>query len=361
VDLASSSAINTINVASRDDGEEDSPDGIVVSPDGKTVYVSTNEGLSVIKAATAAVTNVSTGTPCYTSDLALSPNAQTLYDATAFGFLVISAKTHKVIARIPESYDYNSDQIALTPDGETIFLTNGSGTVQVISTATNSVTTTISDANFGELAGVAVSPSGKSAYVTDGSSDTVHVLTPVAMAPKITSKGSVTFKVGAKGTFTVTTSGYPTPAVTESGTMPAGVTFKNNGNGTATLSGTPASGTGKAYTLTLSASNGAGAPASQSFRLAVDQEPKITSAAKVTFTYKKKKKFTVTTTGYPAAAITEAGALPPGLKFVNNKNGTATISGTPTLKASKTYAITLRASNGVAPAATLKFHLILRK
>ncbi len=66
-------------------------------------------------------------------------------------------------------------------------------------------------------------------------------------------------------------------------------------------------------------------------------------------------------TGYPVATITEAGALPPKLRFVNNKNGTATISGAPMLKASKTYTITLKASNGVGPVATLKFHLILRK
>jgi len=83
-------------------------------------------------------------------------------------------------------------------------------------------------------------------------------------APAITSASSTTFTVGTAGSFTVTTTGSPTPSLTESGTLPSGVTFTNNGNGTATLSGTPASGTGGTYTLTITASNGVGTPASQS-------------------------------------------------------------------------------------------------
>ena len=37
----------------------------------------------------------------------------------------------------------------------------------------------------------------------------------------------------------MTTTGYPAPTITESGTLPAGLTFKANSNGTATISGTP--------------------------------------------------------------------------------------------------------------------------
>src|SRR5256886_7151586 len=51
----------------------------------------------------------------------------------------------------------------------------------------------------------------------------------------------------------LTTTGTPTPSLTESGTLPSGVTFKDNGNGTATLSGTPAAGTAATYTLTFTA------------------------------------------------------------------------------------------------------------
>jgi hypothetical protein len=69
--------------------------------------------------------------------------------------------------------------------------------------------------------------------------------------------------VGTAGSFTVTTTGSPAPALGETGTLPSGVTFKDDGNGTATLSGTPAAGTGGVYTLTLTATNGVGSAATQ--------------------------------------------------------------------------------------------------
>ena len=62
------------------------------------------------------------------------------------------------------------------------------------------------------------------------------------------------------------------------------MTFVDNGNGTATLSGTPAAGTGGTYPLTITASNGVGTPATQSFTLTVNQAPAITSANSTTFT-----------------------------------------------------------------------------
>ena len=92
----------------------------------------------------------------------------------------------------------------------------------------------------------------------------------LGVSPSITSANNTTFAVGAAGTFTVTTMGTPTPSLTESGALPSGVTFKDNGNGTGTLSGTPASGTGGTYSLTFTASNGVGTPANQSFTLTVN-------------------------------------------------------------------------------------------
>jgi hypothetical protein len=91
----------------------------------------------------------------------------------------------------------------------------------------------------------------------------------VGTSPSITSGSNTTFTVGAAGAFTVTTTGTPTPSLTETGALPSGVTFKDNGNGTATLSGTPASGMGGTYSITFTASNGIGTAASQKFTLVV--------------------------------------------------------------------------------------------
>ena len=90
-------------------------------------------------------------------------------------------------------------------------------------------------------------------------------------APAITSASSTTFTEGSAGSFTVTSTGNPHAALSETGTLPAGVSFADNGDGTATLSGTPTvSGT---YPFTITANNGVGSPATQSFTLTVDGPP----------------------------------------------------------------------------------------
>ena len=79
---------------------------------------------------------------------------------------------------------------------------------------------------------------------------TVHVLA-------ITSAASTTFHTGTAGSFTVTTSGLPSGVVL-SAALPgklAGLSFHDNGNGTATLSGTP-SATDKSSLLTVKATAG---------------------------------------------------------------------------------------------------------
>src|SRR5262249_57326760 len=76
-------------------------------------------------------------------------------------------------------------------------------------------------------------------------------------APAMTSAAATTFAVGAPGSFTVTTVANPdVTSILEAGALPTGVSFVYNGNGTATLSGTPAVGTGGVYPITLTASNG---------------------------------------------------------------------------------------------------------
>ena len=70
------------------------------------------------------------------------------------------------------------------------------------------------------------------------------------VAPAITSSNSATAIVGTPFSFTVTTTGAPTPALTESGALPAGLTFTDNGDGTATIAGTAAAGSGGNYPIT---------------------------------------------------------------------------------------------------------------
>ncbi len=165
----------------------------------------------------------------------------------------------------------------------------------------------------------------------------------VTQAPAITSASSTTFTEGAANSFTVTATGFPAPTITESGALPAGVTF-NAG----VLSGTPtANGT---FPITFTASNGVSPNAVQNFTLTVNQAPAITSASSTTFTVGATGSFTVTAIGFPAPTITESGALPNGVTF-----NAGALSGTPT--ASGTFPITFTASNGISPNAVQNFTL----
>ena len=82
--------------------------------------------------------------------------------------------------------------------------------------------------------------------------------------PAITSAASDTFVVGTADTFTVTTTGFPAPTLSQTGTLPTGVTFTP---ATRVLAGT-ATQTG-AFPLVFTAANGVGTDAVQNFTLNV--------------------------------------------------------------------------------------------
>src|SRR5207248_3018739 len=163
----------------------------------------------------------------------------------------------------------------------------------------------------------------------------------VNQAPAITSANNATFTTGTAGSFTVTATGFPAPALSETGALPSGVTFNTT---TGILSGTPAAGTGGRYSITFTASNGVGSSAARTCALTVNQAPAITSANSATFTTGSSGTFTVTATGFPAPALSETGALPSGVTF---NTATGALSGTPAAGTGGTYSITFTASNGV--------------
>ena len=176
---------------------------------------------------------------------------------------------------------------------------------------------------------------------------------PGSQVSNITSMDTATFTEGTNGSFTPTATGTPTPTITEQGTLPNGVSFSGGAlHGTPTQSGT--------FPTTFTATNGIGNPDVQDFTLTVNPQgskspPSITSSTSDAFTQGVADSFTVTTTGTPTPGITEAGALPLGITFANNGNGTATLSGDATV--SGTYTVTITASNGDSPNATQSFTL----
>ena len=185
------------------------------------------------------------------------------------------------------------------------------------------------------------------------------VIDQVPTPPAFTSAATATATVGQASSFTLTTSGYPAPALTYTGTVPSGMSFVDDGDGTATLSGTPAAGTAKTYILKITAKNSAGSVV-QTFSLVVIQTPAVTSATTATFTTAKSGTFKVTTSGTPAPALSHSGTLPSGVNFVDNGNGTATISGTPAAGTGGTYPVTITAMNS-AGTVTQNFTLVVNQ
>jgi prepilin-type N-terminal cleavage/methylation domain-containing protein len=268
---------------------------------------------------------------------------------------------------------------AITSGNSTTFTvgTNGSFTVMTTGFPTNSIT----DTNFTGCTksalpgGVTFTDNGNNTATLSGIPGTSGTYTlcinaangvgtpatqkftlTVNQTPAIASANNTTFTVGFSGTFTVTTSGFPTNSITDTNftgctksALPGGVTFTDNGNNTATLSGTP--GTSGTYTLCINAANGVGTTATQKFTLTVNQPqaPVITSPNTAQFTKNQFGSFTVTASGSPSPTFSVTGGtpLPAGLSLDPNSG---VISGTPTQKKSTT--VTITASNGVNPNAT---------
>jgi hypothetical protein len=320
-------------------------------PDGVT-FVDNGDGTATLAGTPATGTNgtypititASNGVnPDATQNFALvvdAPSAITSGDSTTFtvgtaGTFTVTTSGNPTAA-ISES--------GTLPDGVT-FTDNGDGTATLAGTPT---TGTGGSYSFTITASNGV-----------GSDATQTFTLTVDEAPSISSGDTTAFTAGSAGSFTVTTGGFPTPALGESGALPDGVTFTDNGDGTATLAGTPTAGTGGSYPLTITAENGVGSEASQSFTLTVNEAPTITSSDSTTFVSGSDGTFTVTTTGTPTAAISENGALPDGVTFTDNGDGTATLAGDPAADSADSYTFTIGATNGVAPDASQSFTLTI--
>lgn len=192
--------------------------------------------------------------------------------------------------------------------------------------------------------------------ITEIDMDSVYV-TPTggSFPPVFTSGGtSATFREGTAATPVVfAASGVPEPVLSQSGTLPAGVTWDSVNY---RLTGTPATGSQGVYHPVITATNSAGS-AGRSFTLFVEGPPTLTSANATTFSEGQANSFNVTADGYPAPTYSvTAGSLPDGVTLSSN----GTLSGTP-VNAEASYPITITADNGVSPADSQSFTLTVNR
>lgn len=159
----------------------------------------------------------------------------------------------------------------------------------------------------------------------------------------------VTLTAGsAMPTLTLTATGSPTPAIIMTGSLPDGLTFTPSPGG-ATVTGTPTgapvqAGAPLSSTVTFSALNGVGTPAVATVTFVVNDRPAITSAGSAIAQAGAPFTFTVTATGRPTPGLAVA-PLPAGLSFVDNGDGTGTLSGTPSAALSGENMLTISAQN----------------
>ena len=138
----------------------------------------------------------------------------------------------------------------------------------------------------------------------------------------------------------------PAPSFAVASALPAGLVFTDYGDGTASISGTPALDSGGLYPVTVTVDNGTATPSSQTLEITVFGPPSITSPSSEQVVDGSPANVTVTTAGWPYPALSMTGSLPSGLSFADNGNGTASITGTPSPGLEGTYQVQVQASNG---------------
>ncbi|MFF1629383.1 hypothetical protein [Streptomyces sp. NPDC058272] len=193
---------------------------------------------------------------------------------------------------------------------------------------------------------------------------TLHIAVVESDAPVFTSADKTTFTEGNAGTFTVTTKSSPTAHLTldPATPLPAGLSFQDKGDGTAVISGTPATGTHtQPADMKVIADNG-GTATTQTLHITVTPPaPAFTSSDTASFLQGKPGSFTITTKADPTAKLSldpQANQLTQGLTFTDNKNGTATISGTPaTGTGGLPYDVKVIADNGTTTTQTLHIQI----
>ena len=243
----------------------------------------------------------------------------------------------------------------------------GAGTVAVIDTADGSVAQSFT---VDGASSVSVDVGTRFAYAANGSSD-VAIFGPdqairPQMAPRIWSAEEFTWNLGETAEVQLMATGDAIPALSMIGTIPPGLTFTPNADGTATIGGAPTAPSGGEggeldveggdYAMAVTATSAQGTYA-QAFGITVQSPPTITSGSTATFVVGSASAFQVTAVGYPdpIAYILDPQDLPVGLQLIDNEDGTASLKGTP--ETAGTYVFHIYATTDCPPDAEQVFTL----
>ncbi|CAN5296849.1 hypothetical protein BH24PSE2_BH24PSE2_12990 [soil metagenome] len=182
---------------------------------------------------------------------------------------------------------------------------------------------------------------------------TISVTEEANEAPVFDSSPITTATIDVEYTYNVTVSDTEGDPITISApTLPAWLTLTDNGDGTATLSGTPAVTDIGDHDVVLEATDG-NATTQQPFTITVgavppaNTAPEFTSTAVTDATVDEAYSYDITTSDADGDPLTiTAPTLPAWLTFTDNGDGTAALSGTPGAGDEGDHAVSLEVSDG---------------
>lgn len=180
-----------------------------------------------------------------------------------------------------------------------------------------------------------------------GSDATQNVTVTVNEAPELVGPTEARWVTGTANSIGFSSDGFPVAALTYTGTLPAGLTFTDNNNGSATISGTSnALGT---YNVTVKASNGQSPDATKSVTIEVVPPLSISTTSLPNAAYKTAYSAQVTASGGQPAYSFEivSGALPAGLSMNSFGLITGSANGS-----TGTFTFTVKATDSLDPAQT---------
>jgi YVTN family beta-propeller protein len=143
-------------------------------------YVAASTGDEIIEVNVAKAAIVGEISADTADGVALTPNGATAYVTTETGIYEISTATSRVVRVIPDFASGGPQGITVSPNGATLYVTNpDAGTVIAIDAANGKITG--SAAAGAEPEAVAVTPNGNTLYVADMNSDSVSVLSAATL------------------------------------------------------------------------------------------------------------------------------------------------------------------------------------